>query len=144
MAAKKRKLDRSLPFGEVFGAGGARYEQHGIQFDGEELELPGFEDVKIPEAAIRTVFVEGDTSAFKKEIERLQALNVELTGNLEAVEADKEEIQGKFDTLSIEAERLRSRVTELEGLVTDPQAPGVAPVGAQLQLQTEEAKGKNK
>ncbi|MGE0706093.1 MAG: hypothetical protein AB7I50_23325 [Vicinamibacterales bacterium] len=36
----ERKLDRSKPFAELFGAGIARFEQDGIQFDQHGNQMP--------------------------------------------------------------------------------------------------------
>jgi hypothetical protein len=46
---KLRKIDRDRPFGHVFGGGEAAFEQFGILFDANGDELPGFEEVEIPE-----------------------------------------------------------------------------------------------
>jgi hypothetical protein len=118
MAEKgKRKLDRSRPFGTVFGGGEAAFEQFGILFDGAGDELPGFEDVEIPEEVF--VPAAGDESSgaairqLTAEVARLDILLQKKGDALADAEALAEELQGKLDTANIEIKRLQAQIDEL-------------------------------
>lgn len=152
--AKKRTLDRSKPYGSVFGSGSAVYEQFGILFDGSGKELPGFEEVEIP--VDTQVVVVGDDAELKAQIRKLLAENEQLQVDIGKVrsaqdeaEAKAEEIQGQLDTATVEIERLKNEIHDL----TKPAEPSTNPaddekknkqksadIDAQLSLQTGGAK----
>jgi regulator of replication initiation timing len=128
--AAKRKLDRSQPYGSVFGSGSAAFEQFGICFDGAGNELPGFEEVEIPKAA--TVVVGGDDAGLKAQIQELLAENERLQGEVGKVrdvqadaEARTEEVQGKLDTAEVEIGRLTAQLEDL----TKPAEAGKESIG---------------
>lgn len=159
MAKEKRKLDRSQVFGTVFGSGNAAYEQHGILFDVSGEELPGFEDVEIPE---ESPVVAGDNAGLKAQVQDLLAVNTRLQAELGKMrqaladaesnaEAQAEEIQGQLDTANVEIDRLNKQIEELtkpanpedgNRVNTDKQPAGkskdkkAAEVDSQLALQT--------
>lgn len=103
-----RKLDKKRPFAEIYGQHEAKYEQFGILFDSDGVELPGYEDVEIPkpEVAITT----GDDSALRDEIGRLLEENAQLRADLEEMEAVAEEATGNVDTLKVEVKRLQEQL----------------------------------
>lgn len=122
--AKKRKLDRSRPFGTVCGDARAKFEQFGILFDAAGEELPGFEKVEIPRDVPSTC---SDTEGLKAQVRELTEVNTRLqgeTGKLrddlakageEKADADAraEEIQGQLDTANVEIGRLNTLIDEL-------------------------------
>jgi len=143
-----RKLDRTRPFGEIYGGSGdARYEQHGIMFDAAGDELPGYDDVEIPEPK-EVVIVQGDDTALRAEIARLTSrLEAALT-QLEDADGELEGVQGQLDSANVEISRLNDEVARLSALVP---VDGVTTVGSeevsldsQLDLQTAGMTGKKK
>ncbi len=117
-----RKLDRNRPFGEIYGHAEARFEQHGILFDSDENELPGFEDVKIPEHIPMASGADANVGRLMSDLEeqrrqnaRLQAENDRL--KLQTAEdgnAAVEEVQGKLDSANVEIARLNGLVADLQ------------------------------
>lgn len=126
--ASRRKLDRKRPYGEIYGHLQARYEQFGILFDTEGNELPGFEDVKIPEAG--PVVVIGDSKELEAALAELREENARLRDELEEKEALVEEIQGKLDTANIEIARLNAQIEELTKPADPQTGNSAAPVDA--------------
>lgn len=129
-----RKLDRKLPFGEIYGGGEACFEQHGIQFDGEGNELPGFKDVEIPES--KTVYIVSD------DVPQLQTLICELQAKLDNqqlliadLEAEKEEMQGKVDTLQIDCDKLVEQLAAVNAGTKKGKKEEAAPVQTEIEDQ---------
>lgn len=117
MAKKKRQLDRSRPFGLVYGSGAAAFDQFGILFDSNGEELPGFESVVIP-AEQKAPTPADDTAGYKALVDSLQgrvdALQGELAVAREELDdsaAQIEELQGKLDTANVEIARLTALTT---------------------------------
>ena len=135
-----RKLDRSQPFGEIYGSADARYEQHGIQFDNQGNELPGFSKIKIP-AASATIVQVADDSELRREIGRLTDEVKRLTAALEDKDAAYEEAVGKLDTAMVDVNRLMAL------LPTDADSdasPDMSEVDQQLNLQAGDSGKKGK
>jgi hypothetical protein len=135
----KRTLDRHSPYGEIYGAAGARYEQHGIQFDGDGVELPGFENVVIPDQ--KTIIIVDDAN-LRGEVDRLAALCNKQRAELEEKDAAHEEVQGQLDTARIQIGRLQDELAQTKALLPAETAAVVAAetagvnIDAQLDLQT--------
>lgn len=132
-----RKLDRSQPFGEIYGSSEARYEQHGIQFDGQGKEIAGFEGVVIPDAV--AVVASSDDSGLLREIGRLTDEVKRLQVALDDKDAQYEEAVGQFDTAQVEINRLMA-LLPVDDASFDVGAP--PDLDAQLDLQTGGAAGK--
>jgi uncharacterized small protein (DUF1192 family) len=134
-----RKLDRSQPFGEIYGSNTARYEQHGVQFDPQGNELPGFEEVVIPDAV--AVVASSDDGGLLREIGRLTDEVRRLQAALDDKDAAYEEAVGQMDTTRVIADRLQAEVDRLTALlpldaVAAGDAVGTSDVDLQLDLQT--------
>lgn len=119
----RRELDKNRPYGEVYNHGDARYEQHGILFDGSGKELPGFEEIEVPAEdpkAPETV----DVSALKNEIVVLKKqilllksdFEVERNQAAEDLEAEVEAVQGQLDTANVDIGRLSNELTTLKAV----------------------------
>jgi hypothetical protein len=128
-----RKLDRNKPFGEIYGTHAARFEQHGIQFDADGLELPGFETVKIPDAKVEMASNEKEVKkqfqALQAELDRVQGENASMQAKVEEAEALVEELQGQLDTAMVEISRLNETIA---GMSSDNASD---PINQQLDLQ---------
>ncbi len=126
-----RKLDRSQPFGEIYGSTDARYEQYGIQFDNQGNELPGFSKIKIPAVTAAVVQV-SDDSELRREIGRLTDEVKRLQAALDDKDAAYEEAIGKLDTAMVDVNRLTALVGDLDA---DTNAGVPDDVEMQLDLQ---------
>lgn len=140
MAKEKRQLDRSKPYGQVYGEERAVFEQHGILFDGEGWELPGFEDVEIPEEAQVIVVDEKRVRELTAEVAKLAKVNQDLNDQLKRTKTDKEhaeaeleEVQGKLDSAEITIKKLQADLDD----ATAPTAEPVGPVEKSKKKSTE-------
>ncbi|MFZ4856142.1 MAG: hypothetical protein ACOYL3_07070 [Desulfuromonadaceae bacterium] len=133
-----RKLDRTQPFGEIYGSSDARYEQHGIQFDGQGKELPGFEAVVVPDAV--AVVGSSDDGGLLREVGRLTDEVRRLQTALDDKDAQYEEVAGQLDTALVDISRLTASLS----LDSDDSFGVSAPteVDVQLDLQTGGVSGK--
>lgn len=123
MSKEKRTLDRDKPFGTVYGAGKAAFEQFGIQFDAAGNELPGFEDVVIVEApelpSGDVAYLQEQILQMGKALESQKRDKAELEARLDRAERDQEaekdradELQGQLDTANAEINRLNEALKE--------------------------------
>lgn len=114
---QSRKLDRSRPFGEIFGAGDGRFEQFGIMFDIDGDELPGYEHIEIPPETLDAAGGAGDQghllTHLQTVIDQLRNEKSALQSTLEDTEAQVEELQGQLDTANIQVARLTEQVAAL-------------------------------
>jgi transposase len=123
MTQKLRKLDKKRPFAEIYGSHAARYEQFGIQFDAEGVELEGFQDVVVP-AEIPVITAETSEPALRDEIARLADELSRVSAELEEKDAEIEEIQGKLDTAQVEITRLTAALPDAAPVKTGKNAKG--------------------
>lgn len=142
----KRKLDKKRPYAEIFGSHDGKYEQFGILFDCEGIELEGYKDVVIPDD-IPVITADSNDSALRAEISRLSTKLGLVTLELEEKDAEIEEIQGKLDTANVELNRFNTQaeasfpgkpakdVKVLTGDQLKAQGTAAAAVDAQLKAQ---------
>ncbi|CAB4211904.1 hypothetical protein UFOVP1419_48 [uncultured Caudovirales phage] len=126
-----RKLDRTQPFGEIYGSDTARYEQHGIQFDGQGKEIPGFEAVVVPDTA--AVVASSDYNGLLREIGRLTDEMRRLQAECDDKDALYEEAVGQLDTARVEINRLNA--LSLDSVPVDGGA-ATTDIDLQLDLQS--------
>ena len=125
-----RKLDKNRPFGDVYGHRNARYEQFGILFDTDGIELPGFERVQIPKEEIPAAGNNGNLAAELAELREQNGLLQDEIAGLKArlddqdTDAAVEEVQGKLDTANVEVARLAEQVKQLTLQLEEATAPG--------------------
>lgn len=131
-----RNLDKNRPFAEIFGAHSGKYEQFGILFDAEGIELEGYEDVVIPDA-VPVITTDSKEPELRAEIDRLAADLSQVTAALAERDAEIEEIQGKLDTAQVEIGRLTAVNEPAAGKDGKKKATGAAdtPLDAQLAAQ---------
>lgn len=121
MTKEKRKLNRTIPFARVYGEDKAVYEQYGILFNGIGDELPGYEDVEIPEEVVKVVVDDAkaqelvkENSALKKQLGEFKGGFDQAVADKEAAESDLAEVQGKLDTAEVEIKQLQDRIASLQ------------------------------